>query len=313
MGFVVAVGLSLALEHVCLLVGAPPWVTTLVTFVPMALFAFFAFAFLRRLVRGLPSRERQAVLGRELRPKFAGLPPASGGFQAPTADWPTIPCLSVDRGEVLAVRIPAEVDGTGCCLGCLVFLTGTLFTVLVPFLVTAARGHLQGAPDWTESLVVLPFLLLGIGGIVGTIVLGRRALALARGGVVVLEASGHPLVAGNTYDLSVLPSRPGALHDLRLALVCEEAATYQAGSSSRTDRRKVHDQEVPPASPVGVAQDGSLRAVLDLPATVMHSFDSGKNKITWKIEVRATVGSLNYRRVFPVVVCPSNWQREADA
>jgi hypothetical protein len=188
----------------------------------------------------------------------------------------------------------------------MVFATLIWCGTLTPFLVIAIRDHQQGNPNWIMSLLLVPFLLGGIFMIVGTIVFARRALALVRGGGVVLEVSEHPLVPGNRYEVYAQPAKPGALSDIRLALVCEEAATYQQGTSTRTDRRKVYVQDLPLSETAASASSGvPFRATVDLPATVMHSFDSGHNKIIWKFEVRGKVGTLNYSRGFPVVVFPA--------
>jgi len=105
---------------------------------------------------------------------------------------------------------------------------------------------------------------------------------------------------------------------LELWLVCEEEATYQQGTDTRSEVRQVHrercfsrqDFSIEPGVPFQVT------CQVTVPLTAMHSFQSAHNLVRWKLVVGGeTVGWPAFERGFPIVVYPGSttMQIELDA
>jgi hypothetical protein len=117
-----------------------------------------------------------------------------------------------------------------------------------------------------------------------------------------VEVSDHPLVPGRRYELAVAQRGPTRLGGVRVELVCEEVATYQAGTSQSTARRVVARHPLPADRDTG---GPPLSFALDVPPGGMHSFEAKNNKIRWLIRVSGRVfGVLPYTGDFATVVRP---------
>ncbi|QDU23406.1 hypothetical protein ETAA1_54060 [Urbifossiella limnaea] len=160
----------------------------------------------------------------------------------------------------------------------------------------------RGQPEWFLMVFLIPFVLIGLVlVVVGVVAAGAWVVAMLTGQVTV-EVDAHPFEPGGTYHGRVAQLGPCRLRKVGVALVCTEAATYQAGTTQSTERCEAAKElaELPeplPAAPT----DFTLR----VPAGAMHSFEAKKNSVTWKVTVWGRVlGVLPYGRGFEVVVRP---------
>jgi hypothetical protein len=304
-GFFTAGGLGVVLAFALARRGAPHLIMPLAFFAPFVLFSVVALLtgrrFFKELLRSLPSPERRAA-------RQAGIEEAVGrkAEQAePADDWPTVPkkALSGSPGRTLAVRLPREETGEACMLGCLVPFSAVWIGFVGAFAFPVLKAHGQGRPDWCATLFLVPFLLGALVLVGAVLVLTFRLVVRLLVGRVSVELSTHPLKAGGRYELLAEQSGPLPLRGVRLALECEESATYTAGTSSTTTKREVYSQDL--GDP-----DGALgECVLEVPAGAMHSFEAKNNKVTWKVVVRGrAAGLLPARAAFPVVVYPAEWE-----
>jgi hypothetical protein len=90
-------------------------------------------------------------------------------------------------------------------------------------------------------------------------------------------------------------------------LICEEQATYRQGTDTVTDERPVNVQPVLQKSDFRIQPPDvfETRCSFEVPDTVMHSFRSEHNAVTWKLVIRGDVERWPaYERDFPVVVVP---------
>jgi MFS family permease len=299
--FGVVAGLSFGGVFVAWLLGAPGWVTPVVFFAPGVLFSFFAWPYLK----ALPERLRRAAPSPEKAAALAGAPPRRTEPTATPTDpdaFPTVPADPSDPGRTLARRLPPADWSAGCaCVGVLAaaaFWNG-IVSVFVWQAVVAVR---KGNPEWFLMCFLVPFVLVGLVlVVVGVIAAAVWLIALLTGKVTV-EVDAHPFVPGGTYRGRVEQTGPCRLRKVGVALVCTEAATYQAGTTESTDRKEVSKElaELPeplPAAPTDFT--------LTVPADAMHSFEARKNKVEWKVTVWGRVlGVLPYERGFEVVVRP---------
>jgi hypothetical protein len=176
--------------------------------------------------------------------------------------------------------------------------------VVVVLSVGAGLDLLGGRIDWWLFALLVPFLGVGIGGIV----LFIRSLVFATAvGPTQLEISDHPLLPGGRYDVLLAQGGTGTFRTLTLTLELEEQATFRQGTDTRTEQLVVWRQTVASFADVGAAPDSRFesRAVIDVPRDAMHSFTSAHNAVRWRLVVRGTPERWpELCRTFPVVVFP---------
>lgn len=207
-------------------------------------------------------------------------------------------------GTRLAYRLPAGHLG-GWSLAALV--AGTLvFSGMVAFLpALAVLKARDGVLEWPLVLAALLFVPAAVWLVY--VCLKRLTQAIQLGHTVV-EISRQPLYPGAECGVSLTQFGRLLIRQLRLALVCQEKATYQQGTNTRTEIRQVAEHElyrgddliVTPNQPLEVQRD------LQVPPGAMHSFRAPRNEITWMLVVEAVPdGWPKLRRSFPLVVYPA--------
>jgi hypothetical protein len=147
-------------------------------------------------------------------------------------------------------------------------------------------------------------VLIGLALIVTFI---HRLLVATGVGPTLAEISSHPLYSGERCRVFISQSGKLTMNSLRVFLVSEEEATYQEGTATRTESRRVFEQELFKQERFQIEKERPYETEFDLqlPAGAMHSFEASYNKIRWKLVVRGDVaGWPNYERNFPVVVYP---------
>jgi hypothetical protein len=299
LGFVVVAGLSFGAVFVARRFNAPGWAVPVAFFLPGVLFSVLAWPALRaladRMKRAAPSPERKAAIVAPAAPAHLHPGPAPAAYPAVPPD-PTSP------GRTLAVQLPPADASPGCaCAGVLGF---ALFWngIVSVFVGQAAAAAVRGKPEWFLMVFLIPFVLVGLVMIVVAGVMAVGWVVSLLTGKVVVEVDGHPFVPGGTYRGRV--TQGGAVRVTRAAveLVCEESATYQAGTSESTATKEVAEVPAGPRDPDAVLP---LDFAVTVPADAMHSFAAAKNKINWKLKVYGRVlGFLPYGGAFEVVVTP---------
>ncbi|MBI2823186.1 MAG: DUF3592 domain-containing protein [Planctomycetia bacterium] len=277
------------------------WFAWLVLLLPAALISVGAGGLAYVLLTWGKSTERLAATGQ--RPAGLDLFKARGDA---TPKYPFVPDpeeLNDSPGTNLAYRLPA---GTGEWNLLAALLFAVLWNgVVAVFLTMAVHGFRRGQPDWFLTIFVVPFALAGIGAIAFVI----RQLMIATGvGPTIIEISSHPLFPGEEYDILMSQGGQLAIQSLELRLVCEEVATYRQGTNTRTAARRVYEQVLLSREGFDIQQGlpFEARARLAIPATAMHSFKAGHNRVDWKIVVKGAVARWpDFERGFPIIVCPA--------
>jgi hypothetical protein len=280
--------------------NAPWWVPPILVLVPVAAVSFLARPFLKdlpaRLKRALPSPERAA------RPR----PPSARAVYliGPTdpAAFPAVPGDPSGPGTRLARRLPGSGPGAGCVFSGLLAVT-LLWNGFVSLVVwEAVRSVMNGKPEWFLIVFLIPFALVGLVLLAALAVTAVVWLVSVLVGTVAVEVDDHPFVPGGRYQGFVLQAGLYRLTKVGVELTCEEAATYQAGSSESTDKKVVSRQPAELPEPLPAAP---VEFVVTVPADAMHSFAAAKNRITWTVTVSGRVlGRLPYQRSFQAVVRP---------
>jgi hypothetical protein len=222
-------------------------------------------------------------------------------------DFPTVPRnenLTNSPGTTLAFRLPMSSSPGGKLLLSAVFclLWNGLVAVLA---VLAASSHLHRRSNWFLTLFLLPCAAVGA----RSVYLFLRSLINITGiGPTSVEVSHQPFYPGCAYEVFLTQAgRHLAVKSLRLLFVCEEEAVYRQGTDVRTERRRVHEQQVARAEHFDISPTMRFERLcrLDVPDYVMHSFKSNHNAVSWKLVVEGEFhGWPRFQRDFPVVVYP---------
>jgi hypothetical protein len=206
-------------------------------------------------------------------------------------------------GTILRYRLPIESPENWTLVGFGLFAL-LWNAVLVVLAVGAGLDLLGGRIDWWLFALLVPFLGVGIGGVIMFI----RSLVFATAvGPTQLEIADHPLLPGRQYDVLLAQGGTGTIRSLALSLELEEQATFRQGTDTRTEQAVVWKQSVAVFHEVNAAPHSRFeaRAVVEIPPGAMHSFTSSHNAVRWRLVVRGTPDRWpEFSRVFPVVVFP---------
>jgi hypothetical protein len=288
-------------ERVVLVRGYSWWIY-LVAIVPMVFIFVGAGGIVYTLVRWGKSAEHRAAIAQRM--KDRDLLGGNGRGEAAHPFVPERQDITSSPGTKLRYRLPIETSPgwalVGMLLACL-FWNGIVGIMLF----FAARSGLAGNPEWFLMIFCVPFLAIGL----YLIYLFFRQLLVTTGiGPTLLEISDHPLHAGGEYQVFLSQTGRLSVNALAISLVCEEAATYRQGTDTRTESQKVfvrelfrrENFEIPPGMPF------EMQCSLDVPPSVMHSFQSAHNRISWTLLVEGDItGWPDFRRAFPVIIHPN--------
>jgi hypothetical protein len=272
----------------------------LMTFLPLPLIALGFIGLWRKLRSSRASTERQ-LANRER--AVGGRHP---GRKARLEEFPTVPkdtLLTDSPGTTLAYRLP--VAGQESWATVAVVVGSLVWNGMVSvFLTLTLRSFAAGEPKWLLAVVSL------LCGAVG-IWLVRVALAMLRQrasvGRTLIEISDHPLYPGESCRVLLSQFGRMTMPRLRLLLVCDEEATFQQGTNTRCERRRVFEQELVGRENVAVDPSGpfELEHELLVPAGAMHSFRAAHNEVAWRLVVEGSAeGWAEFQRTFPVVIHP---------
>lgn len=277
------------------------WMWLLTLLLPGALVAFGGTGLVRAVRSWGKSEEHRAVsigLPELLGPTSRGLPDAPGFPGVPACDD-----HANSPGTILRYRLPIESPESWALLGFGLF--AALWNAVVVVLAIGAGLDLMGGRiDWLLFGLLVPFLAVGVAGVVLFVRAFVRATAV---GPTQVEVSDHPLRPGQRYDVLIAQGGTGVFRSLDLALEVEEQATFRQGTDTRTERVVVHRQPVKAWRDIELSPGARFesQATLVLPHDVMHSLHSEHNVVSWRFVVSGEPARWpGFRRVFPVVVLP---------
>ncbi|MFM7076529.1 MAG: hypothetical protein ACKO3G_10745 [Planctomycetaceae bacterium] len=280
--------------------GGPLWWLRLPTLlIPLAIMAFGGAGLARVVVSWGKSQEHRASSRRPLLdgPDSRGLDPR---------ELPGVPAcddLENSPGTVFRYRLPLESPENWSLAGFGMF--ALLWNAIVVVLAVGVGVDLmRGTTDWLLVGLLVPFVIVGIGGIVFFV---RAAVLATSVGPTHVEISDHPLRPGAAYDVLVGQGGASPLESIEMGLEMEETAAFRQGTDTRTQRLVVRRHPVAQWRSVRPVPGGSFegRVAVRVPTDAMHSFSSANNAVHWRLVVRARPQRWPpFTRVFPVVVLP---------
>jgi hypothetical protein len=288
-------------DDVVLQRGYSFWLWLLVLLLPGALVLIGGSGLVRRLRAWGKSEERLAA--------SAGLSELLDPLAQPVHAAPGHPGVPVwddlvnSPGTILRYRLPVESPEYWTVFG-FGFFALLWNLVVVVLAVGPGLDLLGGRFEWLVVALLVPFLIVGVGGVV----LFVRSLLLATAiGTTQVEISAHPLVPGGCYEVLLAQGGTAVLRTLELLLELEEHATFRQGTDTRSEQVTVYRQPVASFDNVRPQPTSRFetRTVIEIPPYAMHTFTAAHNAVRWRIVVRgAPYQRPAFSRAFPVVVLP---------
>ena len=179
--------------------------------------------------------------------------------------------------------------------------------ILSVFVYHVAEGWRTGHGQWLISIFLVPFALVGL-GVAGLVIWLFLALFNPR---VHLRLAPGVLKPGIPYSLEWnIPGGAARLSDLRILLECREEADYQSGDSNSTATHVCYRAVVANAGSREEIAAGTAKG--SLPSRLMHSLDTGRNRIKWVVRVEGRVPRWpGIKDEYPVVMLPESWKEPA--
>lgn len=168
------------------------------------------------------------------------------------------------------------------------------------FVFIAVQSFQKGRPEWFLTVFITPFVLIGVGLILG-VVYSFLSLFNPRP-TLVLSRAKIPL--GESAELSWKFARgAGAIRRVQVTLRGKEKATYRRGTSTYTDEEAFHTETIHDTTDPFDIREG--RAEIRIPTDAMHSFQAPNNQIAWSIQFTGEVGLWpDVNSEFPLNVTP---------
>ncbi len=301
--FIGAVGLYWLLAHVLLASNeAHGWFAWAAIVIPIAPIGYGLTDLVVLIWRNLASTERRAAaVQRATDWELPGL-----GLQPTRPALPAVPPIDevVDSpGVRLAYRLPSDA-ASGQMSVALAIVSVVWNTLVAGLVVQVVRQHYTGQPNWLLTWLIVPFVLAGVWTVFALV---RQILLTVGTGATLLEIAEHPLYPGRRYEAFL--SQTGRLNVrwFQVQLVCEERATYQQGTDTRTAAAIVHRETVFSERRFAIPPGGAFEThfTVAVPATAMHSFSAAHNAVAWMLVVRGRMARWpEFVRRFPLYVYP---------
>ncbi len=152
------------------------------------------------------------------------------------------------------------------------------------FLFEVVEGFKNGNPDWFLTIFMIPFVLVGIGMIIGVF---YYILALFNAKPQLTLTPGH-IPIGTAGEISwTINGRVDSIQNLTITLNGREEVTYRQGTNTRTDKRTFYDIELFSTDSTSDMYTGQIG--FPIPHDTMHSFEADNNKIIWSIIVKGDI------------------------
>jgi len=276
-----------------------PWVALVI---PAALVIYGIGGLAVLVWENLASSERRAAVVRRATDwESAGIADIVGRPSLPAV--PPVDAVIDSPGVRLAFRLPIDAAPSQLSIA-LAVVCVVWNALLIGFALQVIRQHLAGEPNLLLTWLLVPFVLAGVWTIYALV---RQLLLTAGIGTTLLEISDHPLYPGRRYDAHV--TQTGRLHVrwFQIQLVCQEQATYQQGTDTRTATAVVHRETVFSQRKFDISPAAAFEAPFSfvVPAGAMHSFEAAHNAVSWALVVRGKMARWpEFERRFPLCVYP---------
>ena len=206
-------------------------------------------------------------------------------------------------GIRLAYRLPAN-ESPVWQVGAAITFFLLWITVTTTLSLAVLAEYEPGKPRWA-LLAILPACVAV--GSWSMLYLWRQLRRYAGIGPTHVEISDHPLHPGHQYALFFSQAGKLKFESFRIALVCQESATYRQGTDTRNSTQCVYHEELLLREDIEVEPGLPFEQECEfkVPQQVMHSFAGTHNSVQWRLTVDIQTNQWPlFRRTFPVVIYP---------
>jgi hypothetical protein len=200
------------------------------------------------------------------------------------------------RPAVLTPTAGPGLKFAGCLLACL-FWNG----IVSVFAWGVIKTWLAGRPHYFETLILTPFVLVGIGAVIGA---GYYFLAMWNPRPR-LTVKNRAVPLGEPLELDwKMEGRASVIRRLRICLEGREEATYADGTGTNTARKPFARIDiVDTGNPVSILAG---RSAVPVPLHSMHTFKAEHNKIVWAIHLHGEIERWpDIKNEFEIEVLPA--------
>jgi hypothetical protein len=277
------------------------WGLWLMLLVVVSLIGFGLGGIVYTLLQVGTSAERRSDLAR----RAARLGPTAEHSET-TPVYPAIPSeenLTDSPGVRLSYRLPV-IESPSIQLVLVAVLSLLWNSIVAVLLVLVANQIPPGTwSGWSLGVV----LLFAAAGGAALYYLVRLLVVTTATGPTSVEISDLPLYPGRRYRVYVAQMGQHPVSNMQLSLVCDERVSYRQGTDTRTESRRVIQQEVFSRTDVQ-ARAGlpfEYECEMLVPSHVMHSFQASHNSIEWKLLIRGQSKRWPpFESCFPVIIYP---------
>jgi hypothetical protein len=279
------------------------WWLWLTLVIPLVLVIYGAADLILHIWRSAASIERRAAAQKTISWQRLGIDISAGRPDVPAV--PPIDAVVDSPGVRLPCRLP--IDAAPGRLSIALAVVCVVWNLLViEFLFQVIRLHVRGEPNWLLTWLMVPCALAGAWTIFALV----RQIVMTTGiGATRLEISSHPLFAGREYQVYLSQAGRANVRWLQVKLLCEEQATYQQGTDTRTSMAVVNEETLFSQRNFDIAPEAAFEAEFPfrVPAAAMHSFSAPHNAVSWVLEVRGRMARWpEFQRRFPIYVYPDS-------
>jgi hypothetical protein len=166
------------------------------------------------------------------------------------------------------------------CLFMALFWNG----IVSVFVYQVIQGFKRGNPEWFLTIFMIPFVLIGIGLILGFF---YQLLSLANPKPVITINPGVVRL-GEPFSVGwLLRGSASRVTSLKLSIHGMEAATYRQGTNTHTSTEIFYAEEFAAVSHLLEVQKGEAKVTI--PADLMYSFEMSNNKIKYELRVNGDI------------------------
>ncbi|MBZ5552420.1 MAG: DUF3592 domain-containing protein [Acidobacteriia bacterium] len=217
-------------------------------------------------------------------------------IQTPSASSPLSPASS---SEPLTLK--PQASPIAKLLGIILF-SAFWNGIISVFIFQAWKTWRGGSPDWSLTLFMIPFVLVGLGTIVGV---GYFFLALFNPRPKLTVSPGAIPLGGSAQLEWEVTGRADRIRRFCIYLEGREEATYPSGKSTHTDKEAFARIDAIDTQTPGYMTHGTAR--ITVPPDTVPSFESAHNKIVWLLCVRGDIERWpDLDEEFPIAVLPMN-------
>ena len=237
----------------------------------------------------------RSVLDRSIRPVYliglfplvfllAGLGLTIHALRTRSASVPGSPG-SADHTETYAAERVLEPEAGPIAKIVGMLLVAVLWNGIVSiFLWQAVKAVQSGSPEWFLMIFLIPFVLVGLGLVIGFFYTILAAFN-PRPSLIVTPATarlGTRLRVNWSFRGEV-----SRISHFKIVLEGHEKATYRRGTDTYTDRETFASIDLVDSSAEWEIRNGS--AEVEIPEDTMHSFSSANNGVIWSLIVQGEI------------------------